>query len=38
EEPEQAPPLPDYVPGPEHADDEITAEDQPYVEDALPTA
>ncbi|GKD54265.1 hypothetical protein Tco_1287652, partial [Tanacetum coccineum] len=37
EEPEQAPPLPDYVPGPEHADDEIVAEDQPYVEDALPT-
>ncbi|GKD71090.1 hypothetical protein Tco_1325180 [Tanacetum coccineum] len=37
EEPEQAPPLPDYVPGPEHADDEIAAEDQPYVEDALPT-
>ncbi|GJS91127.1 putative reverse transcriptase domain-containing protein [Tanacetum coccineum] len=25
-EPEQAPPLPDYVPGPEHADDEIVAE------------
>nr|GFB72098.1 hypothetical protein [Tanacetum cinerariifolium] len=25
---------PDYVPGPEHADDEIVAEDQPYVEDA----
>nr|GFD63815.1 hypothetical protein [Tanacetum cinerariifolium] len=26
-EPEQAPPSPDYVPGPEHADDEIVAED-----------
>nr|GFA98266.1 hypothetical protein [Tanacetum cinerariifolium] len=26
------------VPGPEHADDEIVAEDQPYAEDALPTA
>ncbi|GKA58599.1 hypothetical protein Tco_0757787 [Tanacetum coccineum] len=38
EEPEQAPPSPDYVPGPEHADDEILAEDQPYVEDASPTA
>ncbi|GJT99655.1 putative reverse transcriptase domain-containing protein [Tanacetum coccineum] len=38
EEPEQAPPLPDYVPGPEHADDEIVAEDQPYAEDASPTA
>ncbi|GJS57154.1 hypothetical protein Tco_0651938 [Tanacetum coccineum] len=38
EEPEQAPPLPDYVPGPEHADDEIVAEDQPYAEDAPPTA
>nr|GEY15503.1 putative reverse transcriptase domain-containing protein [Tanacetum cinerariifolium] len=37
-EPEQAPPLPDYVPGPEHADDEIVAEDQPYAEDAAPTA
>ncbi|GKG30980.1 hypothetical protein Tco_0423468, partial [Tanacetum coccineum] len=34
---EQAPPLPDYVPGPEHADDEIVAEDQPDVEDASPT-
>nr|GEY35248.1 hypothetical protein [Tanacetum cinerariifolium] len=34
----KAPPLPDYVPGPEHADDEIVAEDQPYVEDASPTA
>nr|GFB84846.1 hypothetical protein [Tanacetum cinerariifolium] len=27
-----------YVPGPEHADDEIGAEDQPYVEDASPDA
>nr|GFD39840.1 hypothetical protein [Tanacetum cinerariifolium] len=38
EEPEQAPPLPDYVPGPEHDDDEIVAEDQPYTEDASPIA
>nr|GFA98160.1 hypothetical protein [Tanacetum cinerariifolium] len=38
EEPEQAPPSPDYVPGLEHADDEIVLEDQPYVEDASPTA
>ncbi|GJV34828.1 hypothetical protein Tco_1407305, partial [Tanacetum coccineum] len=38
EEPEQAPPSPDYVPGPKHADDEIVAEDQPYAEDASPTA
>nr|GFA50222.1 hypothetical protein [Tanacetum cinerariifolium] len=38
EEPEHAPPSPDYVPGPEYADDEIVAEDQPYGEDALPTA
>nr|GFB56974.1 hypothetical protein [Tanacetum cinerariifolium] len=38
EEPEQAPPLPDCVPGPKHADDEIVAEDQPYAEDASPTA
>nr|GFA12772.1 hypothetical protein [Tanacetum cinerariifolium] len=36
--PKQAPPSPDYVPGPEHADDEIVAEDQQYVEDASPTA
>nr|GEZ95361.1 hypothetical protein [Tanacetum cinerariifolium] len=36
EEPEQAPPSPDYVTGPKHADDEIVAEDQPYVEDASP--
>ncbi|GKE40067.1 hypothetical protein Tco_1463472 [Tanacetum coccineum] len=36
--PEQAPPSPDYVPGPEHADDEIVAEDQPYAKDASPTA
>ncbi|GKG56132.1 hypothetical protein Tco_0577207, partial [Tanacetum coccineum] len=28
---------PDYVPGPEHANDEIVAEDQPYTEDASPT-
>ncbi|GKE02835.1 hypothetical protein Tco_1390818, partial [Tanacetum coccineum] len=33
-----APPSPDYVPGAEHADDEIVAEDQPYAEDASPTA
>nr|GFB55817.1 hypothetical protein [Tanacetum cinerariifolium] len=33
-----APPLPDYVPGPEHANDEIVAKDQPYAKDALPTA
>nr|GFD63724.1 hypothetical protein [Tanacetum cinerariifolium] len=26
-EPEQAPLSPDYIPGPEHADDEIIAED-----------
>ncbi|GKA55307.1 hypothetical protein Tco_0754256 [Tanacetum coccineum] len=44
EEPEQAPPLPDYVLGPEYlgylapADDEIIAEDQPYADDASPTA
>nr|GFC86909.1 hypothetical protein [Tanacetum cinerariifolium] len=37
-EPEQAPPSQDYVPGLEHADDEIVAEDQPYAEDASPTA
>ncbi|GJR85642.1 hypothetical protein Tco_0209653 [Tanacetum coccineum] len=36
EEPEQAPPSPDYVPGPELADDEIVAGDQPYAEDASP--
>nr|GEW38465.1 hypothetical protein [Tanacetum cinerariifolium] len=35
---EQAPPLPDYVPGPEHVDDEIVAEDQPYADDASPTS
>nr|GFB34663.1 hypothetical protein [Tanacetum cinerariifolium] len=34
----QAPPSLDYVPGPEHADDEIVAEDQPYAEDASPIA
>nr|GFA80527.1 hypothetical protein [Tanacetum cinerariifolium] len=38
EDPEQAPPSPDYVPCPEHAGDEIVAKDQPYAEDALPTA
>nr|GEV95015.1 hypothetical protein [Tanacetum cinerariifolium] len=38
EEPEQAPFSPGYIPGPEHADDEIVAEDQPYVEDASPIA
>nr|GFC33756.1 hypothetical protein [Tanacetum cinerariifolium] len=38
EEPEQAPPSPDYIPGPEHADHEIVAEDQPYAEDASPIA
>ncbi|GKG17342.1 hypothetical protein Tco_0362299, partial [Tanacetum coccineum] len=34
------PPSPDYVPGPEqpeHADDEIVVEDQPYAEEASPT-
>nr|GEZ15156.1 hypothetical protein [Tanacetum cinerariifolium] len=34
----QAPPSPDYIPGPEHADDEIVAEDQPYADDASPIA
>ncbi|GKC62160.1 hypothetical protein Tco_1089758, partial [Tanacetum coccineum] len=38
EEPEQAPPLPDYVPGPEHTDDEIINEDHPGAEDASPIA
>ncbi|GKF58034.1 hypothetical protein Tco_0171571, partial [Tanacetum coccineum] len=38
EEPEQAPLSPDYVPGPEHADDELVVEDQPYAKDASPTA
>ncbi|GJW86680.1 hypothetical protein Tco_0162020 [Tanacetum coccineum] len=33
-----APPSLDYVPGPEHANDEIVAEDQPYAEDASPIA
>nr|GEU74933.1 hypothetical protein [Tanacetum cinerariifolium] len=37
-EPEQAPPLPDYIPGPEHANDEIVAKDQPYAKDASPIA
>ncbi|GJR42687.1 putative reverse transcriptase domain-containing protein [Tanacetum coccineum] len=32
----QAPPSPDYVPGLEHADDEIVSEDQPYAKDASP--
>nr|GFD62606.1 hypothetical protein [Tanacetum cinerariifolium] len=31
EESELAPLSPDYIPGPEHADDEIVAEDQPYA-------
>nr|GFD47644.1 hypothetical protein [Tanacetum cinerariifolium] len=35
---EQAPPSPDYVSGPEHADDEIVAEEQPYARDASPNA
>nr|GEZ88354.1 hypothetical protein [Tanacetum cinerariifolium] len=30
--------LVDYILGPEHVDDEIVAEDQPYAEDALPIA
>nr|GFC14139.1 hypothetical protein [Tanacetum cinerariifolium] len=34
----QAPASLDYVPGPEHADDEIVAEDQPYAENASPIA
>ncbi|GKC53345.1 hypothetical protein Tco_1076090 [Tanacetum coccineum] len=38
EEPEKAPPLPDFVPGPENVDDEIVAEEEPYAEDASPTA
>nr|GEZ14260.1 reverse transcriptase domain-containing protein [Tanacetum cinerariifolium] len=38
EEPEQAPHLPDYGPGHEHADDEIIVEDQPYDKDASPIA
>nr|GFC58937.1 hypothetical protein [Tanacetum cinerariifolium] len=33
-----APPSPDYVPDPEHADDEIVVEEQPYAEDASPNA
>ncbi|GKF14074.1 hypothetical protein Tco_0055536, partial [Tanacetum coccineum] len=36
--PGHAPPSPDYVPGAEHADDEIVAEDQLYAEDASPIA
>ncbi|GJU34348.1 putative reverse transcriptase domain-containing protein [Tanacetum coccineum] len=44
EEPEQAPPSPDYDPSPEYpeylasADDEIVAEDQPYADYASPAA
>nr|GEZ58652.1 reverse transcriptase domain-containing protein [Tanacetum cinerariifolium] len=37
----QAPPSLDYIPGPEepeHVDDEIVTEDQPYAEDASPIA
>nr|GFC68731.1 hypothetical protein [Tanacetum cinerariifolium] len=34
----QAPPSPDYIPGPEYADDEIVAEDHQYAEDASPIA
>ncbi|GJS45756.1 hypothetical protein Tco_0595877 [Tanacetum coccineum] len=34
----QAPPSPDYIPGPKHTDDEIVAEDKPDAEDASPTA
>ncbi|GJV67239.1 hypothetical protein Tco_1482748 [Tanacetum coccineum] len=43
-EPEQAPPSPDYVPGPEYpeylapSDPEIPVEDQPYAADASATA
>nr|GEX69534.1 hypothetical protein [Tanacetum cinerariifolium] len=33
-----APPSLDYIPGPEHADDEIIAEDQPHAEDTSPIA
>ncbi|GJU21561.1 hypothetical protein Tco_1154903 [Tanacetum coccineum] len=42
--PEQAPPSPDYVPGPEYLeylapfDDEIPVEDQPLLADASSTA
>ncbi|GJZ32753.1 hypothetical protein Tco_0578189 [Tanacetum coccineum] len=32
------PPSPDYVPGPEHDDDEIVAEDQPYCWESDPEA
>nr|GFC97777.1 hypothetical protein [Tanacetum cinerariifolium] len=38
EELEHAPLSPDYTPGPEHADEEIVAEHQPYAEDASPIA
>ncbi|GJV21113.1 hypothetical protein Tco_1370133 [Tanacetum coccineum] len=37
EEPEQAPPSPDYVPGPEHADDEITDPEAVPEEDDVRT-
>nr|GFD20460.1 hypothetical protein [Tanacetum cinerariifolium] len=33
-----APPSPDYVLGPEHANDEFVTEDQPYAGDASPNA
>nr|GFD61874.1 hypothetical protein [Tanacetum cinerariifolium] len=33
-----APPSPDYIPGPKHADDEIVTKEKPYAEDASPTA
>ncbi|GKG29438.1 hypothetical protein Tco_0416803, partial [Tanacetum coccineum] len=38
EEPEQAPPSPDYVLSLEHSNDEIVAEDQPGAKDTSPTA
>nr|GEU44740.1 putative reverse transcriptase domain-containing protein [Tanacetum cinerariifolium] len=38
DEESEAPALPDYVSGPDHADDEIVAKDQPYVVDASPTS
>nr|GFC15566.1 hypothetical protein [Tanacetum cinerariifolium] len=38
EQPLPAPLSRDYVPGPEHVDDEIVTKDQPYIEDASPTA
>nr|GFD29848.1 hypothetical protein [Tanacetum cinerariifolium] len=33
-----APLSPDYILSPEHPDDKIVAEDQPYAEDASPIA